>query len=392
MKDATKEALENAKQAASALGTQFKEEVKDLAKEMGAKTQEISAKLVKQLRDRTDAGIMECKNALKECAGNIEEAIDYLRKKGVSKAAKKADRVAAEGVIALQIASDYNKATLVEVNSETDFVAKNEAFQELVENVLDLAFKRVLNNTESLMQLTIQDQTFEEYLKQKIAVIGENIVIRRTNTIVCKPNQIVSGYLHHNKKIGAMVLLECEKPQNLTKLTDLAKFLSMQVASMKPKVISYKDIDNDFIIKEKVAIIAELEKQNEELQRLGKPLNRIPEYVSRIELDENVLNAKKESLRLQLKQDGKPEAIWDKILPGQIERFILDNTLLDQRLTLLAQPYALDDKKTVEQVILEKSKEIDDCIRVVSFVNFELGEGIEKKVDDFAAEVAAQMQ
>ncbi|RDU71937.1 elongation factor Ts [Helicobacter aurati] len=391
MKDETKEALENVKQAVSALGAQLKEEAKDLSKEVSTKTQEISAKLVKQLRDRTDAGIMECKNALKECAGNIEEAIDYLRKKGLSKAAKKADRIAAEGVIGLQVADDGSKATLVEVNSETDFVAKNEAFQELVENVLELAFKRVLNDTESLMQLTIQNQIFEEYLKQKIAIIGENIVIRRANTIVCKPNQIVGGYLHHNKKIGAMVLLECGNAESTAKLRDLAKFLGMQAASMRPKVISYKDMSSEFIVKEKIAIIAELERQNEELQRLGKPLNRIPEYVSRIELDENVLNAKKDSLCLQLKQSGKPETIWDKILPGQIERFILDNTLLDQRLTLLAQPYILDDKKTVEQVILEKSKEIGNSITVVSFINFELGEGIEKKVDNFAAEVAAQM-
>ncbi|RDU60387.1 translation elongation factor Ts [Helicobacter sp. MIT 14-3879] len=354
--------------------------------------QEISAKLVKQLRDRTDAGIMECKNALKECSGNIEEAIEYLRKKGLSKAAKKADRIAAEGVIALQVADDFSKATLIEVNSETDFVAKNEAFQELVVNVLDLAFRRAINGTEGLMQLNIQNQTFEDYLKQKIAIIGENIVIRRISTIVCKPNQIVNGYLHHNKKIGAIVLLEYTNTQNGQNLKDLAKFLSMQVASMKPKVISYKELDSELIAKERVAIAAELEKENEELKRLGKPLNRIPEYVSRTELSESVLNAKKEELRNKLKQEGKPEAIWDKILPGQIERFILDNTILDQRLTLLAQLYTLDDKKTVEQVLVEKSKEINDCIKVVCFKNFELGEGIEKKIDNFAAEVAAQMK
>ncbi|STQ87179.1 elongation factor Ts [Helicobacter muridarum] len=392
MRDSTKEAIDNAKKAASMLGEQLKEEAKDLAKEVGAKTQEISAKLVKQLRDKTDAGIMECKNALKECAGNIEEAIEYLRKKGLSKAAKKADRIAAEGVIALQLSKDNEKATLVEVNSETDFVAKNEAFQELVENILELSFKRVLNDTDSLMQLTIQNQTFEEYLKQKIAIIGENIVVRRANTIVCKPNQIVGGYLHHNKKIGSIVLIECDDSKNLEKLKDLVKSLSMQVASMKPKVVSYKDINIDFVTKEKVAIIAELDKENEELKRLGKPLNRIPEYVSQLELSESVIEKKKDELLGQLKKDGKPEAVWDKILSGQIDRFIMDNTILDQRLTLLAQPYAFDDKKTVEQIISQKSKEIGDSIRVVKFISFELGEGIEKKVDNFAAEVAAQMK
>lgn len=392
MKDATKEAIENVKNAVGTLGKQLKEEAKELSKEVGAKTQEISAKLVKQLRDKTDAGIMECKNALKECAGNIEEAIEYLRKKGLSKAAKKTDRIAAEGVIALQLSKDNDKATLVEVNSETDFVAKNETFQELVKNILELAFKRVLNSTESLMNLTIENQVFEEYLKQKISIIGENIVVRRANTIVCKPNQVVGGYLHHNKKIGSIVLIECNDSKNLEKLKELAKLLSMQVASMKPKVISYKDIDSEFVEKEKIAIIAELEKENEELKRLGKPLNHIPEYVSKLELNKDVINAKKEELLEQLKKDGKPESVWDKILSGQIDKFILNNTILDQRLTLLAQPYALDDKKTVEQVIVQKSKEIGDNIRVVKFINFELGEGIEKKLNDFAAEVAAQIK
>ena len=381
MRDETKEALQNAKEAISEAGKQIKQEV-----------QEISAKVVAELRKKTDAGIMECKNALKECKGNIEEAIEYLRKKGLSKAAKKADRIAAEGVIAMKIADDFTKATLVEVNSETDFVAKNEDFQEIVANILDLAFKRSLNTTESLMQLSVNGESFEDYLKQKIAIIGENIVIRRVATITCKPNQLINGYLHHNKKVGAITLLSVEKDENVSKLNEFSKLLSMHIASMKPKFLSYKELDKDFVAKERVAIAAELEKENEELARLKKPLHRIPEFVSRSELSESALKAKEEELRATLKREGKPEAIWDKIIPGQLDRFILDNTILDQRLTLLAQLYALDDKKTITQVLNEKSKELNDNIQVVSFINFELGEGIEKKVDNFAEEVAAQMK
>lgn len=381
MRDETKEALQNAKEAISEAGKQIKQEV-----------QEISAKVVAELRKKTDAGIMECKNALKECKGNIEEAIEYLRKKGLSKAAKKADRIAAEGVIAMKVADDFTKATLVEVNSETDFVAKNEDFQEIVANILDLAFKRSLNTTESLMQLSVNGESFEDYLKQKIAIIGENIVIRRVATITCKPNQLINGYLHHNKKVGAITLLSVEKDENVSKLNEFSKLLSMHIASMKPKFLSYKELDKDFVAKERVAIAAELEKENEELARLKKPLHRIPEFVSRSELSESVLKAKEEELRATLKREGKPEAIWDKIIPGQLDRFILDNTILDQRLTLLAQLYALDDKKTITQVLNEKSKELNDNIQVVSFINFELGEGIEKKVDNFAEEVAAQMK
>lgn len=392
MKEPTKEAFNQLKDAAKNAATHVAGELKELAQDAKVQVQEISAKLVKELRTKTDAGIMECKNALKECAGNIEEAMEYLRKKGLSKAAKKADRIAAEGVVALKVSDDFTKATLVEVNSETDFVAKNEAFQELVQNVLDLAFRRALNTTDGLMELQINNEKFEDYLKQKIAIIGENIVIRRVCTIVCKDNQIVNGYLHHNKKIGAITLLSFTNKSNSVPIQELAKHLSMQVASMRPRYLSYKDLDSELVAKERVAIVAELEKENEELARLKKPLNRIPTYVSRSELTESVLQQKEEELKQKLKEEGKPEQIWDKIIPGQIEKFILDNTVLDQRLTLLAQIYTLDDKKTVEQFIAQKSKDLNDTIEILTFTNFELGEGIEKKVDNFAEEVAAQMR
>lgn len=353
---------------------------------------EISAKLVKELRDKTDAGIMECKNALKECNGNLEEAMEYLRKKGLSKAAKKADRIAADGVIAMMVSPDFKKATLVEVNSETDFVAKNEAFQELVAKVLDLAYKRALNSTESITELEIDGDTFGNYLNQKIATIGENIVIRRVCTVVCGENEILNGYLHHNKKVGAISVFEFKDSKNASAIAEFAKYISMHVASMKPKVLSYEDLDSTLVSKERVAIAAEIEKENEELARLKKPLLRIPEYVSRSEITYKILESKKAEMREALKAEGKPEKIWDKIIEGQIARFIADNTILDQRLTLLSQFYALDEKFTIEQMIAQKSSELKDSISIESFVSFELGEGLEKKVDNFADEVAAQMK
>ena len=165
----------------------------------------------------------------------------------------------------------------------------------------------------------------------------------------------------------------------------------MHAAAMKPQVISYHSFDRDFIKSEKTAIIAELEKENEELKRLGKPLHKIPQYISQLELTDEILAKQEEALKAELKAQGKPEAIWDKILPGQLERFKADSTILDQRLTLLGQFFVMDDKKTIAQVLADKSKELGDSIEVVEYVRFELGEGIEKQACSFADEVAAQL-
>ena len=160
---------------------------------------------------------------------------------------------------------------------------------------------------------------------------------------------------------------------------------------MKPTVISYKDLEKDFVEKEFIALKAELEKENEELKRLGKPLHHIPRFASRSQITPEILAGVENEIKEELKAEGKPEKIWDKIIPGKIERFYADNTILDQRLTLLGQFYVMDDKKTIEQVVAEKSKELGGKIEIVKYVRFELGEGLEKKVDDFAAEVAAQI-
>lgn len=353
---------------------------------------EISAQLVKQLREMTDAGMMDCKKALVETNGDIDKAVEYLREKGLSKAAKKADRIASEGIIFLKISPNFDKAVMLEINSETDFVAKNDGFKELVKKTTDLIESHTISSVENLYQSTIDGMLYEEYLKTQIAKIGENIVVRRIASIVPPSNGIVNGYVHSNGRVGVLISIVCDNPQNAKSCSELLRNICMHAAAMKPQVLDFKSFDSDFIRKEKMALIAELQKENEELKRLGKPLKIIPEYISRVELSDAVLKQQENLLREELKKQGKPETIWDKIIPGQMERFIADNTLIDQRLTLLGQFFVMDDKKTIEQVLEQKSKELKDNIRVLDYIRFELGEGIEKKVEDFAQEVAAQMK
>ncbi|MDA3967977.1 MULTISPECIES: translation elongation factor Ts [Helicobacter] len=352
---------------------------------------EISAQLVKQLREMTDAGMMDCKKALVETNGDIDKAVEYLREKGLSKAAKKADRVAAEGAINIKVASDFSKASMVEINSETDFVAKNDGFKELGVKTIDAIYDSNISSAEELHTLSLDGTKFEEYLKTQIAKIGENIVVRRIAKVSTSGNGIVNAYVHSNGRVGVIIALKCNKAESVGKLADFTKNLCMHAAAMKPQVISYESFDMDFIKSEKTAIIAELEKENEELKRLGKPLHKIPQYISQAELSDEIIAQQTEKLKEELKSQGKPEAIWDKILPGQIERFKADSTILDQRLTLLGQFYVMDDKKTIQQVLNEKGSELGDEISVVEYIRFELGEGIEKQESNFADEVAAQL-
>ena len=352
---------------------------------------EISAQLVKQLREMTDAGMMDCKKALVETNGDIDKAVEFLREKGLSKAAKKADRVAAEGSISLSVSSDFKKASMAEINSETDFVAKNDGFLELSKKTISMIQDSNIQNAEELNTLSFDGATFDEYLKTQIAKIGENIVVRRIAKVNAQGAGIVNGYVHSNGRVGVIIALKCQKEENANKLADFTKNLCMHAAAMKPQVISYKDLDPDFVKGEKNAIVAELEKENEELKRLGKPLHKIPQYISQLELNDEIIAKQEEALKAELKAQGKPENIWDKILPGQIERFKADSTILDQRLTLLGQFFVMDDKKTIAQVLADKSKELGDNIEVVEYTRFELGEGIEKQECNFADEVAAQL-
>lgn len=352
---------------------------------------EISAQLVKKLREMTDAGMMDCKKALVEVAGDLEKAVEYLREKGLSKAAKKADRIASEGVVSVKVANDFSRAVMLEINSETDFVAKNEGFIALVAKSTELVESCNITNAEELGAVKVEGSNFDEYLKGQIAKIGENIVVRRVAN-VCAKEGIVNGYVHSNGRVGVIIAMSFKNPANKQKVAEFARNLCMHAAAMKPQYLSYEQIDLDFISKEKVALIAELEKENEEFKRLGKPLHKIPTYVSQSELTPEVLEQAKESLKAELKAQGKPEAIWDKILPGQMERFIADNTLIDQRMTLLGQFYVMDDKKTIAKVVKNLSQELGDEICITEYVRFELGEGIVKEETNFAEEVMAQIK
>ena len=341
-------------------------------------------KLIKELREKSGAGMLDCKKALNECDGNIDDAMKFLREAGLAKAAKKAGNLAAEGLISILINEEGTKATMTEVNSQTDFVAKNDQFIDLTKEITSHVQAEGCTETEELLKTTINGANFEEYLNGKIATIGENIVARKMTTI-STDNGVVNGYVHMGK-VGVILAATCNEDAK-EKTKDLLKKVAMHAASMKPTVISYKDLDAQFVESENKAIIADIEKENEELVRLGKPLKRIPEFVSRCQLTDEALAKAEEDLKAELKAQGKPEKIWDKIIPGQLARFIEDNTQLDKTHALLSQTYVMDDSMTVEEAI----KAVDSSIEIVEYIRFELGEGIEKKEEDFAAEVAAQM-
>lgn len=348
---------------------------------------DISAAMVKELRESTGAGMMDCKKALVETDGDMAKAVDLLREKGLGKAAKKADRLASEGLANVLVNSSNTAATLIEINSETDFVAKNEKFVNLVKDTTAHIQNNGIKNIDELNASDINGTKFEEFLKNQIATIGENLVVRRFDTL---SGEVVSGYLHSNGRVAVVLGASCGKADK-TKVEALLKQICMHAAAMKPQFISYKDLDIDFVQKEYIALKAELEKENEELKRLGKPLVHIPEYASRLQLSDDIVKKAEDAIKEELKAEGKPEKIWDRILPGKMDRFFADNTILDQRLTLLSQFFVMDDKKTIEQVLAEKSAELGDTITITGYIRYEVGEGLEKKADDFAAEVAAQI-
>lgn len=339
-------------------------------------------KLIKELREKSGAGMLDCKKALNECNGDIEEAQTWLREQGLAKAAKKSGNVAAEGIITILVNDDNTKATMTEVNSQTDFVAKNEQFLNLTKNITAHAQANNIADAEALAASTIEGQDFTTFLNEKIAVIGENLVARK---VVNVEGPVVNGYVHLGK-VGVILAAKCDEAAK-EKTTELLKKVAMHAASMKPTVISYQDLSADFIESENKAIIADIEKENEELVRLGKPLKNIPEFVSKQQLTAEATAAAEERMKEELLAQGKPEKIIGNIVKGKINRWIEDNSQLDKAHALLSQTYVMDDSMTVEEAI----KAVDASIEIVEYVRFELGDGIEKKEEDFAAEVAAQM-
>jgi len=351
----------------------------------------VTAAMVKELRQATDAPMMDCKKALTENDGNMEKATEWLRERGVAKSAKKADRVAAEGSVGLKISADFKRATLVEVNSETDFVAQNDGFKDLVSKTTSQAFEQNCDDVETLRSTELEGKAFSAYFDETVAKIGEKIEVRRIAALSGSENVAVNGYVHSNTRIGVIVAIECDSAKTAEAMVPVAKQVAMHASAMKPTTLSYKDFDAAYVEAETKGRIEAIKTENEERARLKKPLINVPQYISMCQLTDDVMAQAEADIKATLKEQGKPEKIWDKIVPGQVARFIQDNTTLDKEQALLDQNYVLDDKMSVAEAVAAAGKAAGGTAEISAFVRLEVGEGIEKKEEDFAAEVAAQM-
>ncbi len=346
----------------------------------------VTAAQVKELRASTDAPMMDCKKALVASDGDMAKATEWLKERGIAKAAKKADRVAAEGLAGIKIADDFSKATVIEINSETDFVAQNEGFQNLVKETTEEIFANQPADVAAFMASEFGAKFTAEVIK-----IGEKIELRRFGTLTAGPTEALNGYIHSNNRIAVIVKAACDSEKTAEGMRDVMKQVAMHASAMKPTTLSYKDFDPAYVESETKGRIEALKKDNVELARLKKPLKNVPQYISMMQLTDAVMAQAETDIKAKLAEQGKPEKIWDKIVPGQVARFILDNTMLDKEQALLDQQYVLDDKKTVAQAVSDAAKALGGTATITEFIRLEVGEGIEKAEDDFAAEVAAQM-
>lgn len=304
---------------------------------------EITAAQVKALRDRTGAGMMNCKKALVECEGDIEQAIDWLRKKGLSAAAKKAGRATAEGLVGVCV--EGNKGTLVEVNAETDFVARNDMFRKFVATATELAAKE---NADCGKLLTLQypetGRTVADELTNLIATIGENMCVRRAAQLSVD-NGVVASYIHNKSadnlgQIGVLVALESSADK--AKLLEIGKKIAMHIAASSPLAVCIDSLDPAALERES-AVTTE-----------------------------------------QARASGKKEEFIEKIVEGRLRKFYEESVLLEQK-------YVMDDSVTVKEFLANLGKELGSSVKVVNFMKFVVGEGVEKQVTDFASEVAAQL-
>ena len=298
----------------------------------------ITASMVKDLRDKTGAGMMDCKAALSETDGEMEAAIDWLRKKGISKAAKKAGRVAAEGLVGVAVGK--NAGALVEVNAETDFVARNEEFKSFVKSAADLALKEG-GDLEKLLAAKHGSSNVQQTLTELVAKIGENMSVRRTVALSVNPG-VVAAYVHNAAspelgKIGVLVALKSTADQ--AKLMALAKQLAMHVAAASPLAITPEHLSKDVVERER-------------------------------------------NVQWELaKQSGKPDNVIEKMMEGRMRKFYEDTVLL-------SQTFVIDGETQIGKVLGKAAKELGAPITVEGFVRFQVGEGIEKVESDFADEVA----
>lgn len=301
----------------------------------------VTAAEVNNLRKATGAGMMDCKKALVEAEGDFDNAIDILRKKGQKVAAKRADRDSTEGAAVAKVNDDNTVGVAIVLGCETDFVGKNENFLALAKQLADIAIN--YDSKEAFLESDFGGITVAEKLTEQTGVIGEKLDIKAFEKVEAP---YVGTYVHVNK-IAAIVGLSA----NIENASTLAKDLAMQVASMGATTLSYKDFDPAFVASETEARIAVIEKDNIELGRLGKPLKNVPKYISMAQLTPEVLAQAEKEAKDQLKAEGKPEQIWDKILPGKMDRFISDNTTLDKEQCLLDQDFIKDEKSTVAKYL-----------------------------------------
>ncbi len=301
----------------------------------------ITAAEVNKLRQATGAGMMDCKKALVEAEGDFDKAIDVLRKKGQKVAEKRADRDSSEGAAVSKINADKTSGVAIVLGCETDFVGKNESFIALANQLADIAIN--CSTKEDFLAADFGGMTVSEKLVEQTGVVGEKLEIKAFERLDAP---YIGTYVHINK-IAALVALSSKTDKSDV----LAKDVSMQVASMGATTLSYKDFDPAFIASETEARIAAIEKDNIELGRLGKTLKNVPKYISMAQLTPEVLAQAEEDAKAELKAEGKPEQIWDKILPGKMERFISDNTTLDKEQCLLDQNFIKDDKITVAKYV-----------------------------------------
>jgi elongation factor Ts len=301
----------------------------------------VSAADVKKLREATGAGMMDCKKALVEAENNFDEAINVLRKKGQKIAAKRADRDSTEGVAVTRINDSKTEGVAIVLACETDFVGKNESFVALGGQFADIALN--VADKEAFLAADFDGMTVADKLIEQTGVIGEKLEI----TAFDKIEAAYVGAYTHIGKIAALVGLSTA----VNNAETLSKDVAMQVASMGATTLSYKDFDTAFVTAETEARIAVIEKDNIELGRLGKTLKNIPQYISMSQLSDAILAEAENAAKAELKAEGKPEQIWDRILPGKMERFIADNTTLDMEQCLLDQSFIKDEKKNVAQYV-----------------------------------------
>mgnify|MGYP003624498707 FL=1 len=300
-------------------------------------TVKITAAEVNKLRQATGAGMMDCKKALVEAEGDFDKAIAVLRKKGQKVAEKRADRDSSEGAAVSKINASQTQGVAIVLGCETDFVGKNENFIALANELADIALNT--NSKEDFLAADCGGMSVAEKLIEQTGVIGEKLDITAFEKLEAP---YVGSYVHINK-IAALVGLTAK----VDNADVLVKDVAMQVASMGATSLSYKDFDPAFVASETEARIAVIEKDNIELGRLGKTLKNVPSYISMAQLTPEVIAEAENVAKAELKAEGKPEQIWDRILPGKMERFISDNTTLDQEQCLLDQRFIKDDKKTV---------------------------------------------